>query len=71
MDQVGTNHIERQNLTMRMGMRHFTRLTNVFAKKAENHADAVFLHFMYYIFFRSYKTLRRPPAMAACLVSRP
>lgn len=48
MDQVGTSHIERQNHTMRMGMRRFTRLTNAFSKKAENHAYAVALHFMHY-----------------------
>lgn len=71
MDQVGTSHIERQNLTMRMGMRRFTRLTNAFSKKAENHAYAVSLHFMYYNFCRTHKTLRMTPAMAAGLVSSP
>ena len=65
MSQVGTSHIERQNLTMRMGMRRFTRLTNAFSKKAENHAYAVALHFMYYNFCRTHKTLRMTPAMAA------
>lgn len=71
MAQVGTSHIERQNLTMRMGMRRFTRLTNAFSKKAENHAYAVALHFMHYNFCRTHKTLRMTPAMAAGLVSSP
>ena len=71
MDEVGTSHIERQNLTMRMGMRRFTRLTNAFSKKAENHAYAVALHFMHYNFCRTHKTLRMTPAMAAGLVSSP
>jgi IS1 family transposase len=71
MEQVGTSHIERQNLTMRMGMRRFTRLTNAFSKKAENHAYAVALHFMHYNFVRTHKTLRMTPAMAAGLVDTP
>ena len=71
MDEVGTSHIERQNLTMRMGMRRFTRLTNAFSKKAENHAYAVALHFMHYNFCRTHKPLRMTPAMAAGLVSSP
>ena len=70
MDQVGTSHIERQNLTMRMGMRRFTRLTNAFSKKAENHAYAVALHFMHYNFCRTHKTLRMTPAMAAGVTGR-
>ncbi|WP_299654609.1 IS1 family transposase [uncultured Jannaschia sp.] len=70
MDQVGTSHVERQNLTMRMGMRRFTRLTNAFTKKAENHADAVALHFMHYNFCRTHKTLRMTPAMAAGVTDR-
>ena len=70
MDQVGTSHIERQNLTMRMGMRRFTRLTNAFSKKAENHAYAVALHFMHYNFCRTHKTLRMTPAMAAGVSDR-
>lgn len=71
MEDVGTSHIERQNLTMRMGMRRFTRLTNVFSKKAENHGYPVALHFMHYNFVRTHKTLRMTPAMAAGLVESP
>lgn len=71
MVQVSTSHVERQNLTMRMGMRRFTRLTNAFSKKVENHAYAVALHFMHYNFVRTHKTLRMPPAMAAGLTTRP
>lgn len=71
MEDVGTSHIERQNLTMRMGIRRFTRLTNAFSKKAENHAYAVALHFMHYNFVRTHKTLRMTPAMAAGLVESP
>lgn len=70
MAQVGTSHVERQNLTMRMGMRRFTRLTNAFSKKAENHAYAVALHFMHYNFCRTHKTLRMTPAMAAGVTDR-
>ena len=62
---ISTSYAERQNLTMRMGMRRFTRLTNAFSKKAENLAHAVSLHFMYYNFARIHKTLRVAPAMEA------
>jgi hypothetical protein len=64
---VSTSHVERQNLTMRMGMRRFTRLTNGFSKKIENLECAVALHFMYYNFGRVHKTLRVTPAMQAGL----
>lgn len=62
---ISTSFVERQNLTMRMAMRRFTRLTNGFSKKLENHAYAVSLHFMYYNFCRIHQTLRVTPAMAA------
>lgn len=62
---VSTSFVERQNLTMRMGMRRFTRLTNAFSKKIDNLEYAVALHFMYYNFGRIHKTLRVTPAMEA------
>src|SRR5439155_17184251 len=71
---VSTSYVERQNLTMRMQMRRFTRLTNAFSKKAENHAHAVALHFAHYNFCRVHQTLTKAakgiyqtPAMAAGL----
>ena len=72
--RISTSYVERQNLTMRMGMRRFTRLTNAFSKKVENLADAVSLHYMHYNFVRVHSsltihnedgsTLKRTPAMA-------
>lgn len=64
-DHISTSYAERQNLTMRMHMRRFTRLTNAFSKDAENHAHSVALNFMYYNFVRIHGTLRVTPAMAA------
>jgi len=62
---VSTSYVERQNLSMRMGMRRFTRLTNAFSKKAEPHLHMVALYFTLYNFARMHKTLRASPAMAA------
>jgi hypothetical protein len=62
---ISTSYVERQNLTMRMGMRRFKRLTNGFSKKVENHAAMVAIHVMHYNFARIHKTLRVTPAMAA------
>jgi IS1 family transposase len=62
---VSTSYVERQNLTMRMHMRRFTRLTNAFSKKLDNHIAAISLHFMFYNFVRIHQTLRITPAMAA------
>ena len=68
---ISTSYVERQNLTMRMNIRRFTRLTNAFSKKLENHAYAVALHFMYCNFVRIHQTLRVTPAMEAGLASSP
>jgi IS1 family transposase len=64
---ISTSFVERQNLSMRMGMRRFTRLTNGFSKKLENHGHMVALYFMHYNFCRVHKTLRVTPAMEAVL----
>ena len=70
-DHISTSYIERQNLTVRMGMRRFTRLTNAFSKKVLNHSCALALHFLYYNFARPHQSLKNPyprtPAMAAGL----
>ena len=66
-DHISTSFIERSNLSMRMGMRRFMRLTNAFSKKLENHGHMVALYFMYYNFCRVHKTLRVTPAMEAGL----
>ncbi|MBV8930325.1 MAG: IS1 family transposase, partial [Mycobacteriaceae bacterium] len=74
---ISTSYVERQNLTMRMSMRRFTRLTNGFSKKVENLAAAVSLHFVYYNFVRPHMTLTKAnggrkttPAMAAGIADR-
>jgi IS1 family transposase len=67
---VSTSYVERQNLTMRMSMRRFTRLTNGFSKKLENHVHALALYFAFYNFCRVHKTLRMSPAMAAGITDR-
>ena len=66
---ISTSYVERQNLTMRMSMRRFTRLTNGFSKKLDNHAASVALHYMHYNFARVHQTLRVTPAMQAGLAS--
>ena len=67
---ISTSHVEGQNLTMRMSMRRFTRLTNAFSKKLENLQAAVALHFSHYNLVRLHKTLRVTPAMAANVTDR-
>ena len=70
IQHVSTSYVERQNLTMRMSMRRFTRLTNAFSKKLDNHIHALALYFAFYNFCRIHKTLRVSPAMAAGITDR-
>jgi IS1 family transposase len=69
-EHVSTSYAERANLTMRMHMRRFTRLTNAFSKDAENHAHSIAIHFMFYNFVRVHQTLRVTPAMEAGVTDR-
>lgn len=68
---ISTSYVERQNLTMRMSMRRFTRLTNGFSKKVTMHEAAIALHFVYYNFVKIHSTLRVTPAMEAGLADHP
>ena len=70
LDHVSTSYVERQNLSMRMGMRRFTRLTNAFSKKLANHHHALSLYFVHYNWMRIHTTLRVSPAMEAKIASR-
>lgn len=67
---ISTSYVERQNLTMRMSIRRFTRLTNAFSKKIENHEHAVALHFFHYNFIRKHQTLKTTPAVAAGIANK-
>ena len=68
--KISTSYVERQNLTMRIHIRRFTRLTNAFSKKVENHAHSVAIHFMHYNFVRIHQSLRVTPAMAAGVTTK-
>jgi hypothetical protein len=69
-EHISTSYTERANLTMRMSMRRFTRLTNAFSKRVENHCHQLALYFVFYNFARIHKTLRMSPAMAAGISDR-
>lgn len=70
LKHVSASYVKRQNLNMRMGMRRFTRLTNAFSKKIDNHVYALSLYFVFYNFVRVHKSLRVPPEMAAGVADR-
>lgn len=70
MDDISTSYIERQNLTMRMSMRRFTRLTNAFSKKFENHCHSLALYFCWYNWIRKHKSLGTTPAIAAGITDK-
>ena len=70
-EKISTSHVERHNLTMRMSMRRFTRLTNAFSKKVENHVHALALYFVYCSFCWIHGSLRTTPAVAAGLADYP
>jgi hypothetical protein len=70
LDHVSTSYVERSNLTLRMGWRRFTRLTNAFRKKVENLGHGVAIHMMHYNFCRVHTTLKQTPAMAAGVADR-
>jgi hypothetical protein len=67
---ISTSYVERQNLSMRVGIRRFTRLTNAFSKKLANHVQALSIYFMHYNFVRIHQTLRVTPAMEAGVTDR-
>ena len=69
-DHISTSYVERSNLTLRMELRRFTRLTNAFSKKVENHVHSIAIHTMYYNYVRIHQTLRCTPAMAAGVTNR-
>lgn len=70
-ENICTSHVERQNLTMRMNLRRFTRLTNGFSKKLENHAAMVAIHFLNYNMVRKHQTIKTAPAVAAGVIEKP
>jgi hypothetical protein len=69
-EHINTSYVERQNLSMRMGIHRFTRLTNAFSKKLENHVHALSIYFMHYNFVRIHQTIRCSPAMEAGVTDR-